>query len=235
MSGKQKVLYWDTCVFLAWIKNETCWPEDVSKGIEQSIEQWRSRLIVIATSSITMLEVLSSQLSKEHNDAFAKVFSDPHLQLIDVDRRIAVKAHAIRSHYDHREFKPDGSQVGKIMGMGDAIHLATAIHFDVSEFQTLDGAGKRKRKFDLLTLDGNVAGARLPIKLPNYVPPSEPLHGEVIGVTGQQHDLFGMDSYEVGDQETELGLPKARGSVRGDAEDQGEATKEQALQEPEGE
>ena len=128
MRGKPKRLYWDTCVFLAWLKNETCWPEDVLKGIEQTVEELRARSVVIVTSAITMLEILSSQMTKEQKDAFAKVFSDPQLQLIDVDRRIAGKASAIRSYYDDRQFKPDGGVSGRIMGMGDAIHLATAIH-----------------------------------------------------------------------------------------------------------
>ena len=197
MTGKHRVVYWDTCVFLAWIKNETCWSEDIIKGIQQTIEEWRARHIVIATSAITMLEILSSQMTKEHKEAFAKVFSDPHLQLIDMDRRIVGKASAIRSEYDNRVFKADGSCTGSIMALGDAIHLATAIHYDAAEFQTLDGSGARKRRTDLLKLDGNVAGARLLIKLPKYVPPPEPLEGPVSTVGGTQPLLFDSGSSEV--------------------------------------
>lgn len=207
MRGKPKRLYWDTCVILAWIKNETCWPEDVLKGIEQTVEEWRARSVVIVTSAITMLEILSSQMTKEQKDAFAKVFSDPHLQLIDVDRRIAGKASAIRSHYDDRQFKPDGGVLsGRIMGMGDAIHLATAIHHEVLEFQTLDGLSKKPRAHDLLALDGNVAGARLSIRLPKYVPPPEPLHGPISTTKGDQTKLsFDLEGQpELHEKESEL-------------------------------
>ena len=78
------------------------------------------------------------------------------------------------------------------MGMGDAIHLATALHFEVAEMQTLDGAGKRKRKYDLLRLDGNVAGARLAIKMPKYIAPPQPLEGPLrTGSTDRsQGELF---------------------------------------------
>jgi hypothetical protein len=86
--------------------------------------------LIIVTSAITMLEMLSSQMSGGHKDAFGRIFSDPNLQMVDLDRRVAGKAAAIRSHYDDRKYKPDGSvSSGGIMGMGDAIHLATAIHF----------------------------------------------------------------------------------------------------------
>lgn len=189
MAGKRRIVYWDTCVFLAWIKGETCWSEDITKGIQQTVEEWRARHIVIATSTVTMLEVLSSQMTMEHKDAFTKIFADPHLQLCDMDRRVAGKASAIRSEYDNRVVKPDGSVTGSIMGAGDAIHLATAIHYNVDEFQTLDGSGARKRRTSLLGLDGNVAGTRLSIRLPKYVPPPEPREGPVQTFAGTQPDI----------------------------------------------
>ena len=51
--------------------------------------------------------------------------------------------------------------------MGDAFHLATALHYTVNEFHTLDGSGRHGRRTDLLKLNGNVAGARLIIVQPN--------------------------------------------------------------------
>jgi hypothetical protein len=62
--------------------------------------------------------------------------------------------------------------------------------FEVAEFQTLGGSGKNKRRFDHLRLDGSVAGARLSIKMPKYVPPLEPLKGPVSSVAGSQTELF---------------------------------------------
>lgn len=74
---------------------------------------------------------------------------------------------SFRQFYDDRT-NSDGTlrSGGRVIGMGDAIHLATALQVEVAEMQTLDGAGKRKRKYDLLALDGNVADAHLAIKLP---------------------------------------------------------------------
>jgi hypothetical protein len=228
--------YWDSCVFLAWIKRETCWPEDVTRGIEQVVEQWRAKQAVIVTSAITMLEVISSMMTKDHKDAFTKLFSDPYLQMIDVDRRIAGKASAIRSFYDTRAFKPDGSITGSVMSMGDAIHLATAVHFDVHEFQTLDGAGARKRRIDLLGLNGNVAGAKLCIQMPKYIPPPEPLTGPLQEMPQRQPGLFE-------DQEVSGALKPGASAVTDDArllevldrEVEAEADERQKASQPEAE
>lgn len=50
--------------------------------------------------------------------------------------------------------------------MPDAIHLASAILYDATEFHTFDGARAGANKAGLLTLDGNVAGHRLKICAP---------------------------------------------------------------------
>ncbi len=66
------------------------------------------------------------------------------------------------------------------MQLGDSLQVATALHLpNIREMHTLDGAGKRKRRLDLLTLNGNVAGAKLVIVQPYYIPPPEHLKGPV--------------------------------------------------------
>lgn len=172
MSGKQRKLYWDTCVFLAWFKQETCWPSEVMDGMAQTMDEWRNGSLLLVTSSITLLEVLSSNLTIDQKNVISKTLSHRNVQVMDCDRRVSAKAAVIREFYDDRVFQPDGQvKSGRIIGMGDAIHLATALHYNVLDFQTLDGSGKHKRKFSLLDLDGSIAGARLSIKLPKFIPP----------------------------------------------------------------
>ncbi len=65
------------------------------------------------------------------------------------------------------------------MSLGDALHAATALQLGVREMHTLDGSGRRKRRLDLLKLNGNVAGSKVVIVQPYYVPPSEHLQGPV--------------------------------------------------------
>lgn len=199
MSGKKaRKFYWDACIFLAWIKQETGWPDDVTKAIQQMIDWAKAKQIVIVTSALTKIEVLAAKLTVEQKARFRSIFAAPYFQLVDLDRRVSDKASVIREHYDSREVDKDGNVIaGSIMAMGDSIHLATAIHFNIDEFITLDGAGKRQRRLDILSLDGDVAGARLSIHIPKYVPPVEPLQGDQHPVSGNQPSLFDTPPEEV--------------------------------------
>jgi predicted nucleic acid-binding protein len=190
-------------VFLAWIKQERGWPADVTQGIEQTIEQVYGKQLVVATSVITLAEVLTSRLTQKQKEQFRDSFKCPNLQLLDVDRRISEKASVIRGQYDTRVFKTDGSiSSGSIMSMGDAIHLATAIQYDVTEFQTLDGSGKRKRRTDLLKLSGDIAGAYLRIVQPKYIEPLTPLEGPLTSIDSRQATFFEEEGNGKSESET---------------------------------
>ena len=54
----------------------------------------------------------------------------------------------------------------KSIRVPDAIHLASAILYEATEFHTFDGVRSGVNKGGLLTLDGNVAGHRLRICAP---------------------------------------------------------------------
>ena len=71
---KNIAIYWDTCIFFAWIKDETCWPEAVTKGITQAIEMAYRGEIVIATSTVTLTEVLQSRMSADEKEKYQKIF-----------------------------------------------------------------------------------------------------------------------------------------------------------------
>jgi hypothetical protein len=190
MSSKRQgstVVYWDSCIFFAWIKDELL-PESVKKGIEQTIEKAYKGEAVIATSVVALTEVLQSKMTADQKEKFKEIFHHPHLQMVDVDRRIAAKAAVVREHYDTRTYDKNGNKLGgSFMSLGDSLHVATAIHISVREMHTLDGAGKHTKRLDLLKLNGNVAGIKLVIVQPYYVPPPEHLHGPVTTLkdTGQ--------------------------------------------------
>lgn len=76
------------------------------------------------------------------------------------------------------------------MSLGDSIHLATALQYSATEFQTLDGGGKRAKRIDPLNLNGSVAGVYLRIVKPKFVPPPPPLSGPVPDIGGQQTALL---------------------------------------------
>lgn len=192
-----KLIFWDSCIFFAWIKDEP-WPDEIKKGIEQTLEQAYSNQLAIVTSSVTLAEVIQSQLTKEQKERYARIFQHPNLQLYDIDRRIAGKAGVIREAYDTRVFNDKMQQVsGSFMSLGDSLQLATALHLGVREFQTLDGAGKKK-PLSLLSLNGNVAGAMIAIVKPCYVKPPELLVGPPpADMKGGQTSLLDMLEKEV--------------------------------------
>jgi hypothetical protein len=198
------VIYWDTCIFFAWIKEET-WADEITRGIQQTIEQVYAKRAVLITSVVTLTEILQSQMTREQKERYQEAFGHPQLQLMDVDRRIAAKAAFIREFYDTRVFEGGLLKNGSVMSMGDAFHLATAIQYEADGFQTLDGTGRRKRRTDLLKLSGNIAGSRLVIAQPRYVPPLEPLEGPVgpsVGGMQQSLDWKGDDPVPGGTPET---------------------------------
>jgi predicted nucleic acid-binding protein len=243
MSGKRRRLhYWDSCIFFAWIKQETCWPEEVTRGIEQEIEQAYSKELIIVTSVLTLNEVLQSQMSKEQKERYQGIFHHPSLQLVEIDRRIASDAAVIREAHDTRVFDRDGNRIaGCLMSMGDSFHLATAIRYEVNAFKTLDGSSRHKRQFDLLALNGNVALSRLAVNMPKYVPPPEPLKGPVLEIQGTQADLFANTEIEKVEERNAAGAEERASEFKpagvrggGDGHPQGEARAETAEQKASG-
>lgn len=198
-----KLIFWDSCIFFAWIKDEP-WPDDIKKGIEQTLEHAYSNQLAIVTSSVTLAEIIQSQLTKEQKERYAKIFQHPNLQLYDIDRRIAGKAGVIREATDTRVFNDKMEVIsGSCMALGDALQLATALHLSVREFQTLDGAGKKKR-LSLLALNGNVAGATIAIVKPYYVKPPEPLAGPLPeDMKGGQTSLLDLLAKEVTEEQSQ--------------------------------
>src|SRR5216684_201205 len=101
------------------------------KGIEQTLEQVYKKQLVLMTSVITLTEVLQSKMTPEQKQIYRNVFGHQHLQLMDVDRRVGEKAANIREFYDTRIFDASGVvKNGSVMSLGDAFHLATAIHYE---------------------------------------------------------------------------------------------------------
>ena len=78
-----------------------------------------------------------------------------------MDVKIAQVAHDLRNYYSANRDKFGG----KILSTADAIHLATAIIYRVTEFHTFDQDGDAKH-LGLLPLSGDVAGNRLIICKP---------------------------------------------------------------------
>lgn len=158
MKGKKKI-YWDACIFLAWLQNEPCKP-GVMEGIEETVRQVHNNEVILFTSIMTQTEVLESKMSKAAGTKFENLFKRRNVLWVNHDPRVGRLSHDIRDYYAQR---------GINISQADSVHLASAILYEADEVHTLDGSGKRKRHADLLPLNGNVAGHKLKIMEPYVV------------------------------------------------------------------
>jgi predicted nucleic acid-binding protein len=158
MAGGDPVYYWDTCLFLAWIKDEERSTGEMD-GVREVIERSKRREVKIVTSVLTSIEVLDSRLPVGLKTLFYGLMK--RITRLGMDSKVAAMAHDIRDHYMVRSAEFGG----KTLSTPDAIHLATAILYRVTELHTFDRDGSAK-SIGLLPLSGNVGGHKLTICKP---------------------------------------------------------------------
>lgn len=98
MAKNRRIIYWDTCVFLAWLQGEARAMGEM-EGVAEVVELINNNRVELATSVITAIEVLQSSLSPENQEKFSSIFKRPNIKRISVDVRIAELAHYIRDYY----------------------------------------------------------------------------------------------------------------------------------------
>lgn len=160
MSGKP-IVYWDTCVFLAYLMEETrqdvpaadiaAWIEDFDKG--------EYRCITSVVTRVEVLDVLSDQRKKQR---FLDTFVPPRAQMIQVTPPIADIAHRFRNHF---KGGPDGTGDFKTLKTPDAIHLATACALEAEFCHTFDDGGNGSG-LGLLSVDPGIFGYRTLVRRP---------------------------------------------------------------------
>jgi predicted nucleic acid-binding protein len=146
MPGADPLYYWDTCLFLAWLKDEDRQSGEMD-GVREVIERQQRRDCRIMTSVLTGVEVLQSKIPAGVDRLFNGLMR--RLNRVGIETKIAQLAHDIRDHY---------AKEGRSIKTPDALHLATAIIHRADEFHTFDT--------QLIGLSGNVAGHRLVICKP---------------------------------------------------------------------
>lgn len=154
MPGSSPLYYWDTCLFLAWLKDEERNLGEMD-GVRETIDRWRRREVKIMTSVLTSVEVLAALIPVGMDTHFAGLMK--RISRIGVDTKVASLAHDLRNHYAKK-----GS---KTLSTPDAIHLATAVHYRADEFHTFDEDGSSK-SLGLIPLSGDVGGHKLKICKP---------------------------------------------------------------------
>ena len=124
MPSNPKLLYWDSCIFLAWLKDEER-AEGEMAGLASIVKEVEKKNFSVITSVITIAEILAGRSGEEVVEEFRKLFERSNFQMINVDERIATKASEIRGHRIERAEMEKKSSIK----LADSIHLATAITF----------------------------------------------------------------------------------------------------------
>jgi predicted nucleic acid-binding protein len=155
MPGNNTLYYWDSCLFLAWLKDEKR-PTGEMDGVREVIQRAKRREVKIMTSVLTLTEVLAGSIPA----GVQTLFSDTLRRTLrcGVDLKVARLAHDLRDHY--------AKLGGKTLCTPDAIHLATAILHRADEFHTFDAGGQSTKSLGLIGLSGNIAGHKLIICKP---------------------------------------------------------------------
>ena len=141
--------YWDSVLFIAWLKNEKRKPGEM-EGLAEVVSMIDKKEAVLITSVVTRTEVLESSLSTENRGMFDNLFKRTNCKMVDLNAPIGELAHDIREYYKLQ---------GKNIKTPDCQHLATAIAYECDELHTFD-------EDDLLRLDGNIAGHKLKVCKP---------------------------------------------------------------------
>lgn len=129
--------YWDACLFYEVLGDEPVAPEK-KIAIQEILEANKNGENIIATSIITHLEVIPAKLNAKQADGerrYRAMFDGEHFIDYEINRNILMRAREIKSFY----FRPATlGQSQKIMDSADAVHLATATIYGVTEFHTRD-------------------------------------------------------------------------------------------------
>lgn len=154
----EPVYYWDACILLEHFRGEAPSPNKI-RAIRNLLDENARHENRIITSTITHIEVLPKKLNQRDaaKEAEYWTYYDGRWFLdVEPNRNIINLAREIKDFY----YEPDDPVAGKghrMMSTGDAIHLATAIVYEVDVLHTRDG----KRK------GGNVPILGLPKASPN--------------------------------------------------------------------
>lgn len=150
MAASTKV-YWDSCLFFEWLGDEPV-EKALKDGLDDVLDANDKSENIIVTSVITDLEIVPSKLEGKNAQAaqaYNDLFDSVKFHQLELTKNIITRAREIRDFY-YKEADAFGKG-GKMMDLGDAIHLATATVYNVDEFHTRD-AGVKGSKVPLLGL-----------------------------------------------------------------------------------
>jgi predicted nucleic acid-binding protein len=135
MSGKEAI-FWDSCIFIAYARNENRSDPSDMAGIDELVRLFEMNQYVLVTSVITIPEVLETRTGTKAHQIFLDILKNTNLFLVGITRPIAEIAHDVRDQYPL-----DNNQR---LSTPDSLQIAAAIFSKCSTFYTFDGCSTRK-------------------------------------------------------------------------------------------
>lgn len=157
MPNRKPTYYWDTCIWLAWVKNEVR-PNGEMAGVEDIVDLASRNRVSIIVSDAVSLEILDGKWPPGAAMKFDDLFKRRNIKKVPITPNITDLSQFIRNYYHNRGEKTASSL--------DAVHLATAIVYRVDQMHTFDDGQAGKKHRSLLGLNGDVAGHKLVICKP---------------------------------------------------------------------
>lgn len=178
-----EIEYWDSCAFLALLKNEDHLPGEQTY-LQNQARKFDMGAVGLVTSAIAVTEIFESRLTDEQAVRFRSMYTRSNFQFIDATVQVCTVASNIRSYYKSNPIRDDG--VDLYPSAPDAIHVASAIAAQTASKReikliTFDSENKpKKNDLGMTKMSGIVAGK---YQLIICRPPTK----------GQQDELFTHD------------------------------------------
>lgn len=121
MSGdSREIVYWDSCIFIAFLKAENHGAA-ATEAIRIQAAEFDSNKILLATSTVGVMEVLSINLTDEAKVKFEKMIRRSNFILVETNEFVARKAAVLRNHCYVKSKEAGGSEFK--ISPADAIHV----------------------------------------------------------------------------------------------------------------
>lgn len=148
MSPSKPLHYWDSCTFLAVLKNE----HDKIEECLTVLRAAQERKLLIVTSALTFIEVIKLEkgqpkLTREVENKIRDFFKHDWIVIRDVDRPTGELARELM--WQHEALRPK-----------DSVHVATAVRHQTNFLDTFDE--------DLIKLSGMIGNPPLIIQRPFF-------------------------------------------------------------------
>lgn len=143
MSGdSREIVYWDSCIFIAFLKGENH-GDSATEAIRIQAAEFDANKIVLATSTVGIMEVLSMELTDEVKDKFEKMIRRSNFVIIEANEFVARKAAVLRNHC-YAKSKEAGNLNFKVTP-ADAIHVSSGMAVLASKIVTTDKKDKKSK------------------------------------------------------------------------------------------